>query len=194
MRKIDCFKCANLIPEAKTSFLRFDVFCKKNPCKFGLLTREKKGSFAKWKVKSKCDKFKAESTSPVDKCEGCGFIEKNKCRLHNYPVREWLKRLIGGKGNCFDYDKDPEENELRRTKTYKRWNKKFKCRFSEMEEMPVSSREEGVLCGLCEDRGGEVTCPISNAGSMGWFRSEVEQELGGKKDEGKRIEKKAGRV
>lgn len=171
IRKVNCSDCANLIKKEKLSVFAPGL-SKKNPCKYGLASKGK--FFFNWETSSiNCKKFEPESREVIPRCKGCGFVTKqNRCLLHKFPVRQWLK------GKCKHYDKNPQEIKDRQTQTYKKWNKKFNCRFSCSGDMPTSEREEKeMICSLCLDRGGDPTCPISDPKSMREFRLEIQKEL-----------------
>jgi len=166
--KVDCYHCANLTAEAKTSFLAFDIL-DNDPCKLHKMPKKDKKCFGRWICYDlDCKFFKPESIVPINKCSGCGFSDGKTCFLHSYPTRKWAR------GKCGDYDKNAWEVKAVQTKAYKRYNKNFSCRMGYGGLMPLSWRmSKGVNCSLCDMRDGDSSCPLTN----GYLLKTIEIEL-----------------
>ena len=177
-----CTECVHLTDKAKTSFL-CPRLCEESPCKLNLCPRiedKKYKLLGNWAVYSFhrndgwCQKYKVESSTPFEKCDGCGFNLKDKCFLHTYPQREFLSR------QCKDYDKNPIEIEIYNTKAYKNFSKNFQCRFGAEDIMPITQRMAGIsmTCCLCEGRGGTPGCPLVDGYTLRDLEVEVSKEIG----------------
>jgi len=167
-----CCHCVNLTNKAKTSFIAFDLL-DDDPCQLHKMPQKDAKCFGKWKSYNiDCKFFKPESEIPIDKCNGCGFNIGKICFLHSYPIREWLNK-------CKDYDKNAWEVKAIQTKVYKKYNKEFQCRMSYDGLMPLSWRmNKGLNCSLCESRGGDESCPLTNGYLRKTLELEIEKELG----------------
>jgi len=162
-----CYYCANLTNKAKTSFIALDIL-EEGPCILHKMPRKDAKLFGKWKAWDiDCKFFKAENSAPVKKCKGCGFNLGSICFLHAHPNREWIVK-------CNNFDKNAWEVKAIQTKIYKKYNKEFECRMGYDGLMPLSWRmHKGINCSLCEDRGGDNSCPLTN----GYLRKTLEVEF-----------------
>jgi hypothetical protein len=182
MGKNYCYYCKNLTDSAKTCEISFAIE-KECPCKLDKkdelreeLINGKRFIF-EWKSYIECKDFSPEEKIPIEKCLKCGYNLGTKCFLHDYPAR----KHIGKK--CIDYDKNPPEVEISKTKIYKKLNKKFKCRMMyDDRDMPISWKmAPGWNCELCLMRHGMDGCAIVDESTMKTLMEESQKEINGKK-------------
>ncbi len=95
-KRVDCSDCAMV--KGDQMFLMGD-YCK---CKKveKLYLKNHLGEFVEWPIPTGrvCDKYKAESKKLQDGCNDCGYISKEECIKHAFPIRIYYK-----KKKCINY-------------------------------------------------------------------------------------------